>query len=219
MDFLNIASPFVHEGVAELYKPEHFGKNWKHVVGHLPDPKVNGQTYRFPFSSSPNPKNFVDLLDKVFASPPAAACVPRSVPAGVLAACPGHGLVANFTDTGGGGGDWGPAARVPHHRAKLNAVWIFNVLTTATRRRWRKRNGGVKTAAWRTFGRRSTLHHAVKNKRVTVQGPVKKQQPDGMSHRGGGGVAEAKTKVCVPKMDLQFRGPFDTSPQRVSCLS
>ena len=24
---------------------------------------------------------------------------------------------------------------------------------------------------------------------MTVQGPVKKQQPNGMSHRGGGGVA------------------------------
>ena len=26
-----------------------------------------------------------------------------------------------------------------------------------------------------------------RDERVTVQGPVKKQQPDGMSHRGGGG--------------------------------
>ena len=34
-----------------------------------------------------------------------------------------------------------------------------------------------------------------REERVTVQGPVKKQQPDGMSHRGGGG-----PKVCVPKM-------------------
>ena len=39
------------------------------------------------------------------------------------------------------------------------------------------------------FRRRSTLHHAMKNKRVTVQGPVKKPQMDYMSHRGpcGGG--------------------------------
>jgi len=28
------------------------------------------------------------------------------------------------------------------------------------------------------------LHHAVKNKRVTVQGPVKKLQMDYMSHKG-----------------------------------
>ena len=58
--------------------------------------------------------------------------------------------------------------------AKGNDVWIFHVLTTATRRRWTNRNGGVKTAAWRTFGRRSTRHRAVKNERVIVQGPVKK---------------------------------------------
>ena len=28
-----------------------------------------------------------------------------------------------------------------------------------------------------------------REERVTVQGPVKEQQPDGMSHRGGGGGA------------------------------
>ena len=50
---------------------------------------------------------------------------------------------------------------------------------------------GVKTAAWRTSRRRLTLHRAVKNERVTVQGPVKKPPMDCMSHRGGGG-SEAK---------------------------
>ena len=53
---------------------------------------------------------------------------------------------------------------------------------------WRNRNGGVKTAAWRTFmrrRRRPTLHHAVKDKRVTVLGPVKQPEMDFMSHRGG----------------------------------
>ena len=54
-----------------------------------------------------------------------------------------------------------------------------------TRRRRRNRNGGVKTTAWRTFRRRSALHRAVKNKWVTVQGPVKIPQMDCMSHRGG----------------------------------
>ena len=52
---------------------------------------------------------------------------------------------------------------------------------------FRDRNGGVKTAAGRTFRRRSAEHHAVKNKRVTAQGPIKKPQMDYMSHRGGGG--------------------------------
>ena len=34
--------------------------------------------------------------------------------------------------------------------------------------------------------RRPTLHHAVKDKRVTVLGPVKQPEMDFMSHRGGG---------------------------------
>ena len=33
--------------------------------------------------------------------------------------------------------------------------------------------------------RRPTLHHAVKDKRVTVLGPVKQPEMDVMSHRGG----------------------------------
>ena len=39
------------------------------------------------------------------------------------------------------------------------------------------------------FRRRSTLHHAVKNKRVTVQDPVKKPQMGYMSQGGRGGGA------------------------------
>ena len=67
----------------------------------------------------------------------------------------------------------------------VHAVQILNALTTTTRRRWRDRNGGVKTAAWRTFRSRSTLHRAVKDERVTVQGPVKKL-PMGYTSHGGG---------------------------------
>ena len=33
----------------------------------------------------------------------------------------------------------------------------------------------------------ATRRNMRREERVTVQGPVKKQQPDGMSHRGGGG--------------------------------
>ena len=36
--------------------------------------------------------------------------------------------------------------------------------------------------------RRSTR----RDERVTVQGPVKKQRPDGMSHKGGGGVVRVQ---------------------------
>ena len=35
----------------------------------------------------------------------------------------------------------------------------------------------------------ATRRNMRREERVTVQGPVKKQQPDGMSHGGGGGVA------------------------------
>ena len=82
-------------------------------------------------------------------------------------------------------------------------MWILEVLTTTTRRRWRNRNGGVKTAAWRTFRRRSTLHHAVKNKRVTVQGPVKKPQMDYMSLGGGGG-GDTRQTFCNSNSDEIF---------------
>ena len=62
---------------------------------------------------------------------------------------------------------------------------VLDVLTTTTHRRWRNRNDGVKTAAWRTFRRRSTLHHAGKNKWMTVQGSVKKPQVDYYVTQGG----------------------------------
>ena len=45
------------------------------------------------------------------------------------------------------------------------------------------RSGRQKAATRRTMRR---------EERVTVQGPVKEQQPDGMSHRGGRGSAEAR---------------------------
>ena len=43
-----------------------------------------------------------------------------------------------------------------------------------------------------------------REERVSVQGPVKKQQPEGMSHRG----ADAKEKVCVPEIGLRFPASF-----------
>ena len=42
--------------------------------------------------------------------------------------------------------------------------------------------------------RRPTLHHAVKDKRVTVLGPVKQPEMDFMSHRGGGGTVTWSTQ-------------------------
>ena len=43
--------------------------------------------------------------------------------------------------------------------------------------------------------RRPTLHHAVKDKRVTVLGPVKQPEMDFMSHRGGGGLGARAAPV------------------------
>ena len=62
-----------------------------------------------------------------------------------------------------------------------------------------KQKWWVKTAAWWTFRRRSTLHHAVK--RVTVQGPVTKPKMDYMSHRGFG------LWAYLPESEEGLRGP------------
>ena len=40
-----------------------------------------------------------------------------------------------------------------------------------------------------------------REERVTVQGPVKERQPDGMSHRGG-------TSECVPHVIFTFHSVF-----------
>ena len=48
---------------------------------------------------------------------------------------------------------------------------------------------------------------------MTVQGPVKEQQPDGMSHRGGGGGHEAMVLVCLP-----LAAPIGLSPLHILTL-
>ena len=50
-------------------------------------------------------------------------------------------------------------------------------------------------SGWADLQEKIDTHHAVKNKQVTVQGPVKKPQLDYMSHRGFGGVRGAPPKV------------------------
>ena len=42
-----------------------------------------------------------------------------------------------------------------------------------------------------------------RDERVTVQGPVKEQQPDGMSHRGGGGVVRVCARAVRDTTSLQ----------------
>ena len=77
--------------------------------------------------------------------------------------------------------------------------------------RMEKQKWWVKTAAWRTFRGRLTLHQPVKNKRVTVQGPVTKPQMDYMSHRGGGASgrgAGSGASTKVPPISLKCSAPF-----------
>ena len=45
-----------------------------------------------------------------------------------------------------------------------------------------------------------------REERVTVQGPVKEQQPDGMSHRGGGGGSGGERNVCLAQNRPQLCG-------------
>ena len=60
--------------------------------------------------------------------------------------------------------------------------------------------GGVRTAVWRTFRSRSTLHEAVKSKRGSVQGPVKKAQMACMSRMGAvGQTLENQPGFCDKK--------------------
>ena len=47
-----------------------------------------------------------------------------------------------------------------------------------------------------------------REERVTVQGPVKRQQPDGMSHGGGVGGSEAPKVYCTSNRP-QISSPFD----------
>ena len=62
---------------------------------------------------------------------------------------------------------------------------------------------------WWTFRRRSTLHHAVKNKRVTVQGPVKNRRWT-ICHTGGG----ASGFISLAMAAL----PPTPSPAQILCL-
>ena len=54
--------------------------------------------------------------------------------------------------------------------------------------------------------RRPTLHHAVKDKRVTVLGPVKQPEMDFMSHRGAGRQEGSETEG--QEGDQTDRTPF-----------
>ena len=50
-----------------------------------------------------------------------------------------------------------------------------------------ERGNDTSRSTGRSGRQNAATRRNMRRERVTVQGPVKKQQPDGMSHRGGGG--------------------------------
>ena len=60
------------------------------------------------------------------------------------------------------------------------------------------------TGWWGGQQKAATRRNMRREERVTVQGPVKEQQPDGMSHRGGGGGNEGKGKFVHLKWASNF---------------
>ena len=54
----------------------------------------------------------------------------------------------------------------------------------------------------------ATRRNMRRDERVTVQGPVKKQQPDGMSHRGGQGGFLVRSLALGPTQLPIGRGSF-----------
>ena len=58
----------------------------------------------------------------------------------------------------------------------------------------------------------ATRRNMRRGERVTVQGPVKKQQPDGMSHRGGGGGTDGGIRVKWPTDGAVGGAPISDPP-------
>ena len=53
-----------------------------------------------------------------------------------------------------------------------------------------------------------------REERVTVEGPVKEQQPDGMSHRGGGGLCqETRSGLSHPHASVPLHTPVEHMPK------
>ena len=57
----------------------------------------------------------------------------------------------------------------------------------------------------------ATRRNMRREERVTVQGPVKKQQPDGMSHRGGGGDPWGPLETTAQPSSLTLQPPSATA--------
>ena len=93
---------------------------------------------------------------------------------------------------------WVPLTRKRHTRPHLAQPRHTNHWAPRTRKHSSKSTGrsGQQKAATRRNMRRE--------ERVTAQGPVKKQQPDGMSHRGGGFRREFRGKFSSLRKVAKF---------------
>ena len=97
------------------------------------------------------------------------------------------------------------------------------VAISPPRKSLRPRSGNDTSKSTGRSGRQKAAmrHNMRREERVTVQGPVKEQQPDGMSHRGGGscgmrslpfGWKLSPPPLCQLVMGTDIRPAFDLTP-------
>ena len=72
----------------------------------------------------------------------------------------------------------------------------------------RERGNDASRSTGRSGQNAATRRNMRREDRVTVQGPVKKQPPDGMSHRGGGGAGSEANKKFVYLQSTSNFGPL-----------
>ena len=110
----------------------------------------------------------------------------------------------------GGGGGWGEAPKMVCHIQHSP-----NTPTTGLRER---RNDTSKSTGRSGRQNAATRRNMRREERVTVQGPVKEQQPDGMSHRGlGRGPQNGLRSSNRPPIFGLLRMPPGTSPTPTPC--
>ena len=87
-------------------------------------------------------------------------------------------------------------AQTAHHAT-------FSTAPTPTTGLRERGNDTSKSTGRRGRQKAATRRNVRREERVTVQGPVKEQQPDGMSHRGGLGAEACVNSVFSQRVCLQ----------------
>ena len=152
--------------------------------------------------------------------PPSESCSPR--PLGDVLSCPPPphggcrpGALYFVVGRGGQSNDpgnnqhnpqyanyWAPLTRKRHTPRHIQHS--PNTPTTGLRERGNDTSRSTGRSGRQNAATRRSMR---REERVTVQGPVKEQQPDGMSHRGGGARAIDQTGQAVFLRSLQPRPP------------